>query len=304
VTFRNFRPNGRTGGLRLALVAVLTGLACGQLVDPPLPDNAVLFVPPPVYAQWWAMVEECSGLQGSLDAVQWYAAPGELLNPKKPNEVIAGYWSEAGNRIVLTSNDTIEGDVVRHEMLHALARTPGHPRSAFLQNCGGVVACAEECLRDAGAPAPPDPAAPRVAPDQVEVTGAVSVISPSSAEQPAFATFTISAHNPFPYPVVVVLPLRAGESIPTTYTYRIVRLNSGGGLGSGDVALDIGGTYFAAGETKRDVFDVAIALIAAPTIGAIAGVGSEGISLPPATYSFGGSFGGHPAPDVTLILNQ
>jgi hypothetical protein len=52
-------------------------------------------------------VEACSGLKGSLDAVQWYAAPGPLRNPDNGAEPINGYWSLASNRIVLDLNNTI-----------------------------------------------------------------------------------------------------------------------------------------------------------------------------------------------------
>jgi hypothetical protein len=294
--------NGLTA-VRRAFLALVAGLSCGHLVDPSLPGDAERFVPPPVYERWWAMVEECSGRQGSLEAVAWYAAPHQLQNPSNPAESVEGYWSAGSNRIVLNSNDTIDGAIVRHEMLHALIRTPGHPRAAFLQGCAGVVSCQPGCVRDAGPPPTPDATTRRVSPAEVEVSSAVLVVSPSSSAQPSFATFTISAHNPFPYPIVVVLP-DAGGGIPTTFSYGIIRLVSGGGLGAGDLALDIGATYFAPGETKRDVFDLVIVPIENPSIAGIPGIGSVGISLPGGTYSFSGDYGRHTAPDITTILNQ
>ena len=106
-----FRPN-KTGA---AVLALLAGISCGRLVDPPLPADAALFVPPPVYARWWAMVEECSGLRGSLDKIQWYSAPEELSNPDNSGDRVEAYWSRASNRIVLSRNRTIDGAVVRHE---------------------------------------------------------------------------------------------------------------------------------------------------------------------------------------------
>jgi hypothetical protein len=291
-------------GMRAALFAVVAGLSCGHLVDPALPANAERFVPPPVYQQWWAMVEGCSGLEGSLESIQWFSVPEQLWDPSNPADPVEGYWSAASNRIVLNSNDTAAGGIVRHEMLHALVRSKGHPRSVFVEKCAGVVTCPAACVSDAGAPPPPDPATPRVSPAELEVTSEVAVVSPSTSAQPSFAQFTIFAHNPFPYPIVVVLPGNAPGSPAKTFRYGIVRTVSGGGIGLSDFAFDIGATYFAAGETKRDVFDLAIVPVGSPSVGTFPGIGSTGIALPAETYLFQGDYAGTFAPDITRILNQ
>lgn len=292
-----FRPN-KTGAAILALVA---GISCGRLVDPPLPADAELFVPPPVYTRWWAMVEECSGVRGSLDKIQWYSAPEQLSNPDNSGDRVEGYWSRASNRIVLSRNRTIDGAVVRHEMLHALVRSGGHPRRWFLQDCGGVVSCPPACVRDAGAPAPWGPGTPTVTPSQLAVTSAVSPASPSSMIDGGLATFTISVRNPFSYPVVVQLPSSSGGGVATSYRYTIRQI-PGGGLSSANLAFDIGVTHFAPGETKRDVFDFVVVSIPAPSYGAISGIGS-GITLPPGSYSFRGDYGGHSATDLSVQLS-
>jgi hypothetical protein len=290
--------------IRATLLALVAGLSCGHLVDPALPSNAERFVPPPVYEQWWAMVEQCSGLQGSLESIQWFAVPDQLTDPANPSDPVEGYWSAASNRIVLNGDDTVAGSIVRHEMLHALVRSKGHPRSQFLENCGGVVSCPPACVSDAGSPPERDPATLRVTPASLEVTSEVAVLATSTSSQPSFATFTIFAHNPFPYPVIVVLPNIPGATAPRTFRYGIIRTVSGGGVGSSNLALDIGATYFAAGETKRGVFDLAIVGIPSPSVGAFPGIGSDGIALPPETYLFQGDYGGRAAPDITTILNQ
>ena len=292
-----FRPT-KTGAGILALV---TGLSCGRLVDPPLPADAQLFVPPPVYSRWWTMVEECSGLRGSLQKIQWYSAPEAMSNPDNSGDRVEGYWSRASNRIVLSSNRTIDGAVVRHEMLHALVRSGGHPRRRFLQDCGGVVACGPSCVRDAGAPPPWGPGTPMVDPSQLEVTSAVSPVTPSSMIDGGLATFTISVRNPFAYPVVVQLPSGSGGGIATSYRYAIRQI-AGGGLSSANLAFDVGVTRFAPGETKRDVFDFVVAPIPAPSYGAISGIGA-GITLPPGSYLFRGDYGGHSAIDLSVKLN-
>ena len=298
----NARRLSRPNRVRASLLALVAGISCGHLTDPPLPVNAQLFVPPPVYTGWWAMVESCSGLSGSLDKIQWYSTTSHLRDPNDNDEAIAGYWSLASNRIVLFTNDTIAGGVVRHEMLHALIRSAGHPRWAFLQACGGVVACGQVCVRDAGAPGSPAPGTPTIAPAELEVTSAVSPATPSSGFDGGLATFTISVHNPFPHPVVVSLPSGSG-SVPASYGFAM-RESSGGGLSSGDFAFDIGVTYFAAGETKRDVIDFFVIAPDFPSYQGGPGLGGSGIALPVGTYSFQGDYGGKAAPNLTVVLSQ
>lgn len=288
--------------MRAPLLALVAGLSCGSLTDPALPQNAQLLIPPPDYAGWWAMVESCSGLSGSLESVQWYSTTSLLRNPNETDETVAGYWSLASNRIVLYANDTIAGAVVRHEMLHALIRAAGHPRSAFLQACGGVVLCGEACVRDAGPPTSPAPGTPTIAPSELEVTSAVSPAAPTSGLHGGLATFTISVHNPFSHPVVVSLPSGSG-SVPYSYGYAM-HDGSGAGISKGDLALDIGVTYFAAGETKRDVIDFFVIAPDFPSYQGGPGIGESPIALPVGTYSFQGDYGGKAAPTLSVVLSQ
>jgi len=295
------RPS-RPSRVRASLLALVAGISCGHLTDPSLPGNAQLLIPPPVYAEWWAMVESCSGLSASLENIQWYSTTSLLRDPNDNDEAIAGYWSLASNRIVLYTNDTIAGAIVRHEMLHALIRSAGHPRWAFLQACGGVVACLEACVRDAGPAASPDPGTPTIAPSELEVTSALSPATPSSLLNEGLATFTISVHNPFSHPVVVSLPSGTG-SVPFSYGYAM-RESSGSGMSNGDLALDIGVTYFAAGETKRDVIDFFVIAPDFPSYQGGPGLGENPIALPVGTYSFQGDYGGKAAPTLSVVLSQ
>jgi hypothetical protein len=295
-----FRPNRNLS--RATVLALVACTSCDFLVDPPLPPDAQQFAPPPIYARWWAMVESCSGLKRPLDNVQWYATPGALLNPHNSAEPVEGYWSLASNRIVLASNDTVDGSVVRHEMLHALLRAAGHPRSAFLQNCGGVVDCSPQCVLDGGPIPRPDPAIPTVTPSELEVTSSVSPSSPGSSVDGGFATFTISVHNPFPHPVIALLPLPFTGGIASSYLYSI-RQMPGGGVSSGDMAFDTGVTYFSAGETKHIVYDFVDAPVTTPSYNALPGLGDQGITLPPGTYQFRGAYGDHWAADLIVVLS-
>jgi hypothetical protein len=233
--------------------------------------------------------------------------PGRLTNPQNSEEGVEGYYSLASNRIVLRSNDTIAGGTVRHEMLHALLRVGSHPRSAFLQSCGGVVDCGEECVRDAGPVTTPDAATPRVAPSALEVTSAVSPVIPSSSIDGGLFTFTVMVRNPFAYPVVAVLPRRPLGGPAISYPFDIRAIN-GGGSGGGDLALDSAITYFTAGETKRNVFDFTIASTGFIPSGysswpGFPGMGISGIAFKPGTYRFRGGYGDHMAPDLSVVLN-
>ncbi len=298
----NARRPPRLNRVHAPLLALIAGISCGHLTDPPLPENAQIFHPPPVYAAWWAMVESCSGLSGSLENIHWYSTTSLLQDPNDNDEAIAGYWSLAGNRIILYTNDTIAGGIVRHEMLHALTRSAGHPRWAFLQACGGFVACLEKCVRDAGPPASPAAGTPTIAPSELEVTSTVSPATPSSSIDGGLATFTISVHNPFSHPVIVSLPSSTG-GVSVSYGYAMQE-SSGGGMSSGDLALDPGVTYFAAGETKRDVIDFFVIAPDFPSYQGGPGLGERPIALPTGTYSFQGDYGGKAAPNLTVVLSQ
>jgi hypothetical protein len=287
--------------LAVAILAFAAGISCDNLVDPPLPEGATQFAAPAVYAHWWAMVEQCSGLTGSLGAVSWYSTPEQLWNPNNSTDPVEGYWSLASNRVVLNSNDTIDGPTVRHEMLHALTRSGAHSRSAFLTHCGGVVLCPQRCVQDAGAPVSPDPSVPVIPASELEVTSAISPASPNFDTDGGLARFTISARNPLSHPVVVTLPTSPSGVVATSFGYDLA-LIGGGNVTAGEPVLDLAVTYFAAGETKRDVVDFLVAHVPTPSNGAIPGIGIYGIALPPGNYLLRGGYGGHFAPDLSVTL--
>ena len=128
------------------------------------------------------------------------------------------------------------------------------------------------------------------------------VSSPSSVFDGGLATFTISVHNPFSHPVVVSLPSGSG-SMPISYGYAM-RESSGAGMSNGDLAVDVGITYFAAGETKRDVIDFFVIAPDFPSYQGGPGLGESPIALPVGTYLFQGDYGGKAAPNLTVVLSQ
>jgi hypothetical protein len=249
-------------------------------VAPVLVDGAERFEPPAVYQLWWDMVAACSDRRAPLSGVKWYVVPG-ASTVDLHGVRYAGYWSEPGNAIVLAETAMNDGSLVRHEMLHSLARDGSHPRSEFLGRCAGVVVCEQRCIADAGGLPPLDAAMTRVGSDVLEVGIEILPVVPSVALFGGYFTVTVTAHNPWSNPVAVRLPpsADAGESVSFEYEFA-----HGGISQFNDRALDDGVTRFAAGETKRRVYDF---YILSP--GEVARSGA----LQPGTYEFRGAYGGN-----------
>lgn len=280
--------------------AVLT--ACHHLVDPPLPPTAVRLIPPIAYERWWRMVETCSAISGNLGDVNWYYVP-DVDRVSDGREMVDGYWSKAGNQIVLPGNEVFDGELVRHEMLHALLQTGGHPRKPFLDSCGGVAGCESDpsCVADAGPPPEVNPATQPVSPGALEVSAELSPAQPTSSIDGGFFTYTVFTHNPANYPVVVTLPIQPGAAYPIAYPYTI---RGAGGYSGALFALDQSRTYFRPGETKQQVFDFGIGPTGAVPFSRVFGRGLSGIALPGGDYTFQGAFGDHAAPDITVTLSN
>lgn len=260
--------------------------SCQRLVDAPLPAGAVRYEPPGVYATWWQVVEECSATTGDLSAVTWYQVPNTLSIPVESIGNVGGYWSQTNNEIVLAGASMLDGGIVRHEMLHALLREPGHPRAEFLGACGGTVECDSSCIADAGPPSTPDPASVSITPDKLRVAVSVTPAQPSASANDGFFALTVSATNGTGGPVIVALPGRSATNVGTSFAYRLQ--SSQGGIGGSEAALDSGVLIFATGETKRFVFDFRVQ---SPTWG----------GLVPGMYGYGGSYGLQWAYDTTYL---
>lgn len=270
----------RRGSTRWPELLLLPLLASCQVpVEPVLVDGAQRFHPPAVYQLWWDMVAACSGIQGSLAAVRWYVVP-DAQTVEVRGDRYAGYWSSAGNAIVLAEAAMYDGSLVRHEMLHAATGDAGHRRSDFLGRCGGVVVCDQRCISEAGALPPLDATTPRVGADLLEVDVVVTPRSPSLAAYGGYFTMTITARNPWGNPIAVRLT-PAGDGGPgLSFRYQFTR---GGGVGVfADRVFDDGVTRFGPGEIKRRVYDFRIV-----------GTGDETLKggLQLGTYEFLGAYG-------------
>jgi hypothetical protein len=237
------------GAVRALSITLLIGClsACGWLTAP-LPSGALAFVPPPVYARWWAMTEACSGEAGDFTAVHWYHISGNEFTWQ--GDLAGGLWLSSGDRIVLADSGVESGPVVRHEMLHALLRTRGHARDQFLGRCASMVECHEACVRDAGRWLAPGRYT-LLSPDSFVVSQQITLL-PHEADGARWLTVEVSAQNPTSRAVLVATPQDWG--IPRGFAFD-VRPKGQAGLSIEQPAHDSSRIYFAPKETKRWLYE-------------------------------------------------
>jgi hypothetical protein len=280
--------------LRRMLLPLAVGgaLACHDFVDPPLPAGAEAFEAPAEYELWWQLTQACANRTAPMSRVSWYVVRGaRMINDG--GKMVSAYWSAGSNRIVLTEEAAKSGPVVRHEMLHSLLQGGGHSRTAFLDDCGGVVSCGEDCLHDAG-PAPPAPASAVVVPaESLVVTVTVSPAIPGNALFGGHFVLTVLARNPGQHFVVATLPDGdAGGAVAFQFeAFRPEVASTYYELYYDDPVRDVSVARFAPGETKRHVFDIAI------------GAAGQPWSLWPGTHRVNGGYGGQWSPSMTLEIS-
>jgi len=186
-------------------------------------------------------------------------------------------WYPSGNRIALGSDDQFAGALVRHEMLHALLQRGGHPRSVFVNRCGGVVACDGEC-REEAAPPPLASVAPSVPSTSMEVGATLWPAAPSIAFQEGNFQLLVSVRNPHATSVdVESLDARFG----LFYGYRATSVDGGvneASSGSYDRAPEM--RRFRPGESRTYLFDFRIGR-----------PNAWPLRVTPGTYAFEGHFG-------------
>lgn len=262
----------RSVGIAAAICGSLA--TCTFATAPERPLGAVPLAPPAVYSRWWAMAQSCSGVVGPLAAVSFWQLPGEDSFIRDGRNVL-GYWTNAGNQIVLAGNAALDGGNVRHEMLHALLRVSGHSRGQFLAKCAGLVDCGADCIADAGPAPAADPAALPVSPRLLEVAVDVAPASPSLAQDGGHFTVTVSVRNPQQRSVIA----RLGTTNIKARSFQFEVRGATGSLAGNEIVLDASSVTFAPGETKRQVFDFAV------------GTGFAHRRVPPGEYTVLGGYG-------------
>ena len=247
------RPRlARNARSTLVLFSLLVGFAaCHRSFVAQLPSTAKRFSAPSIYRKWWTMTAECSGSQRSMESVEWFVVPGVAVFWYQGN-LTSGFWSGAGNRIVLAEGAVDDGAVVRHEMLHALQPEPGHSR-AFVGPCGGLVFCLSACREAAGSAPRVSPALRRVDADDLLVDVAFDPPDQGSSTDDHL-TFTVTAHNPSTDSVVVALTSRI-----TTFRFELTSATDT--IRNAVPAWDSTEMIFGPGETRRAVFDLRAASV-------------------------------------------
>lgn len=261
--------------------------AC-DLTGPALPTGAEHFVPPAVYQEWWQLTEECSGKSGNFADVAWYRVPVVDVIPFGDGTSVNARWDASENRIILAGDTEFAGDLVRHEMLHALLRSGGHPRNAFIARCGGVVVCTKECIADAGPAPQPDPAAKLVAPSALEIGVEVTPGAPSSSINGGNFMMVVTARNASASSVIVQLPPSGDAGPSASFSYDIV----GNPISSSyDMRAEVPEvTRFAPLEAKSFIFDFHI------------GQEETRYYKSPGTFQFNGAYGGVWAPNPPTVV--
>lgn len=271
----------------LLLVPLLS--SCEWSTEPALPSRAERFTPPSVYQLWWNLAQQCSGISGDFSAVTWYRVPGAGEIPLGDGSLVNGRWDPLENRIVLAGDDQWDGDLVRHEMLHALIKSAGHPRSFFIGRCGGTVVCTGKCISDGGPAPQPDPAAVVVSPSALKIGVYVSPTAPSSMVNDGTMMLYVTARNSSANSVIVQLPASGDAGPSGSFSFDF---EEGSRSWWYDMRAEVPEvTRFAPGELKRFIFDFRI------------GTGDTRYTIAPGTYKFSGAYGGvwatYPAP-VTI----
>ncbi len=245
--------------LRLpALSAQIAALvALGTACNDGFPSNAYRFTPPAQYALWWSEAEACSGTTGDISRVRWYRTPEGVELRGAPNT--AGQYDANGHRIALVGDYVENARVVRHEMLHALHPTVGHPRELFLSRCGDVVPCTGDCRDEAGSAPTISATVRRILPTDLEVSIHTVPSAPHRDLFDGHFVLVVVARNPFNEQVMVNFPDSASLGGRTrTFGYRLGVDPVGALAYYHGLPYDRSAGYFKANESKRAVYDYRI----------------------------------------------
>lgn len=124
--WRRWRPgDGRPLGAALLLLAACSSLGVEAAIQGKRP-----FDPPPIYVDWWAATEACSGREGDFEAIDWFLAIGIDAD----GVVARARWSPP-HEIILVEGHEDDEKTVRHEMLHDLLSGDGNHESEAWVAC-------------------------------------------------------------------------------------------------------------------------------------------------------------------------
>jgi hypothetical protein len=164
------------------------------------------------------------------------------------------YWYSEGNSIVVVGKQKLDGQLIRHEMLHALTGAK-HPRGYFLEKCGGVVACQGDCLAEGGEAVGPPSYAPVLPSRELKVS--LNVVPPAGAmaTDSGWIAISVSAQNPSDTAAWInLVPVAPNENAAATFGYTFECVAECGGS-SVYQYVNFRRIGLAGGQVIRYVFD-------------------------------------------------
>jgi hypothetical protein len=226
-----------------------------------LPTGAIPLEPPIQYAFWWQTVQACSGKSGAMADVTWYYVP-DTPALEVNGDSLPGAWYGQKNTIILAGDILDNGQLVRHEMLHALAGSANHDRALFIDACDGVVACNGPCLEETGGPYTPPANAVTIDPSGLQLSVRIDPLNPQPGVQGGWIEIVVMARNPTASPVWVPLtPISQGAPWSNTFGYTFdcaTACNTSTGTFYNQI---VGSSFgFAPNATRTFVFDRQIPL--------------------------------------------
>ena len=245
--------NRFAGKAVLLAPAAIAAVACWDLTAP-LPRGATPIQAQPPYALWWQITETCSGKSRNFSTIRWFAVPNTdsfEIHGKHYN----GYWYD-DNSIVIAAKHLLDGQLVRHEMLHALTGG-GHSRQ-FLDACGGVVACEGECLTEAGGLPALDSTAAAEPVSSLRTELQIKPANPSLSTDSGWVTLSVIVHTPQDANMRALLtPIPGDASFSATFGYDIASCHPTCKSLTAPYFFVPGTLYdFTLGTTRKYVFDV------------------------------------------------
>jgi hypothetical protein len=274
----------RLRGPPFAALLALAIPGCTILIGPDLPDESLPYEPSPRYEAWWSLVERCSGLEGDLTDVRWRRVPGLGDTFVVDGRRIGGAWYGEHRTIVLPDASTVEGDPVRHEMLHALQwmhfQPTAHTETMFRERCGGLVTCDYACPHQWPGPRATTES-PLLGPEELELSLLLSTSDAGPSVTGGWVAAAVVVRNPRRESVRVRVPTDVAGPL-------VVRVTAGAGVTDSryPTSRDLS---FKPGETKRFALDLHV-------------TGSPGLA--PGEHPVRGFFYGAPTPPVTLRVHE
>jgi len=120
------------------VAVVLAASACYSIFEPELtlPPDAAETDPLADYEQWYAEVEECTGVEGDFDRVRWFEVPHDRWWDPVWEQYAIGTW-RSPHDIYVAEPHLGNEEVVKHEMVHDILGG-GLTYDPRFKDCSGI----------------------------------------------------------------------------------------------------------------------------------------------------------------------